>query len=68
MNTDYCDMDIDNFSIDASSYFDNVLPIEIIRMIFSHIRDVRTFIHALKVNRLWFTEIHIAWRKQCETK
>ncbi len=48
-----------------ASYFDDILPIELIRMIFSYIDDVHTFGRAVQVNKLWYEEVHVAWKNFC---
>jgi len=53
---------------DVASYFDDILPIELIRMIFSCIDDVYTFGRAIQVNKLWYDEVHYAWKNFCVTR
>ena len=67
----YCteeDMVMCDWDPRPSSYFDDILPIEIIRMILGFIDDVKTFGTAIQVNKLWYQEVHIAWRNFCQTR
>jgi hypothetical protein len=45
-----------------------ILPKEIVDIIFSYVDNVNTFVNAVLVNKLWNQKFNILWREYCRER